>query len=154
MNKIIYTVITILLIGFFAYQIKSTVKSGQTSGLPNVIINNRIFKVEIADTLTKQIKGLSGKKNICSSCGMLFIFPDSQVRKFWMKDMNFPLDIIWINNGKIVNISKNLLPEGENPSKTYSSVAQANYVLEINAGQSDKLNINIGDKITYNFVNK
>jgi len=117
------------------------------------IINNKIIKVEIADTLSEQIKGLGGKTELCADCGMLFTFSDSQIRQFWMKNMNFPLDIIWINDGKIVNISKNLALEGENPKKTYSSIVPANNVLEINAGLCEKLNLKIGDQILYNLIN-
>jgi hypothetical protein len=78
---------------------------------------------------------------------MLFIFSDSQNRTFWMKNMLFPLDIIWINDGKIVNISRNLPPEGDLPSNKYHSGRPADHVLEINSGLSDKLHFKPGDNV-------
>ena len=64
-----------------------------------------------------------------------------------MKNMHFPIDIIWISHRRVVNISKNLQPEGKNPKKTYSSIYPVNYVLEVNAGFCEENNIIIGDEI-------
>ncbi|MDP2944440.1 MAG: DUF192 domain-containing protein, partial [bacterium] len=62
-------------------------------------INQQEIKVEIASTLKQQYRGLSGRKSICADCGMLFNFSDSGVRSFVMRDMEFPLDIIFIEGG-------------------------------------------------------
>ena len=62
---------------------------------------------------------------------------------FWMKDMRFPLDIIWIKNGEVVHVEKNVL---ENFSGILSPQVDADSVLEINAGNVDKLDIKIGDR--------
>ncbi|MCX6796303.1 MAG: DUF192 domain-containing protein, partial [Candidatus Falkowbacteria bacterium] len=97
-------------------------------------------------------RGLSYQKTLGENGGMLFIFPDYQVRSFWMKDMNFPLDIIWIKDDKIVKISANLAPEGNQPKNIYSSDEPVNYVLEVNAGFCGKNKIKIGEQIQY-FLN-
>lgn len=117
--------------------------------VPVVKINNITIPVEISDTPAKQVQGLSDRAELDSESGMLFIFPDKRIRQFWMKNMHFPIDIIWINDDKIVNISKNLPPEGELPDKTYSSESDVNYVLEVNAGFCDGNGIKTGDKIIH-----
>ena len=81
---------------------------------------------------------------------MLFVFSDKQERIFVMRNMYFPLDIIWIDGDKIVNISKNLLPKGPRPEVFYHSDAPVDYVLEVNAGLADKFNFKIGDKVNFN----
>ena len=67
-----------------------------------------------------------------------------------MPDMNFALDMIWISGNRIVNITKNAPPGGENPSERFSSELPVNYVLEVNAGFAEKHNIQPGDKILFN----
>lgn len=110
-------------------------------------INQQEIKVEIASTLKQQYRGLSGRKSICADCGMLFNFSDSGVRAFVMRDMKFPLDIIFIENGIIRNIAANLEPEGNNPMRIYESDGPANQVLEVNGGYCQKYNIRPGDRI-------
>ncbi len=114
-----------------------------------VKINDREIKVEIADTPESQYKGLSFKENLCVDCGMLFKFSEKSEKTFVMRNMNFPLDIIFIDDEKIVKIEKNLKPEGENPKNFYNSSAPVDYVLEVNAGYVDSHNIKIGDKIIF-----
>jgi uncharacterized membrane protein (UPF0127 family) len=86
---------------------------------------------------------------------MLFIFPNEEKHFFWMKDMLFPIDIIWINNAKeIVYIDENTsIPETNTPDYNlplFSSPKPVSYVLEVNAGFSEKNNIKIGDKVEIN----
>jgi len=116
-------------------------------GAKTVEINGLRIPLELADTVNKQIQGLSGREQL--SGGMLFVFPDKRIRNFWMKNMHFPLDIIWIDGDRIANISQNLLPEGEHPAKTYSSISEVNYVLEVEAGFCEKNNIKIGDSVKF-----
>lgn len=120
-------------------------------------------EVEISDTALKRAKGLSGRKCLkndegnCSESaeGMLFLFGKPEKRSFWMAGMNFPLDIIWINENKIVAVSKNIQPpklslslskSNELPAIVSPSV-EADKVLELSAGAVEKFNIKIGDKI-------
>ena len=140
-----------LCLQFFIYQIKNNISAGLTTNKPSISINNKLLYVEIADDLPKQINGLSYRKNLGDNNGMIFIFKDTQVRTFWMKNMLFPLDIIWINDNTIVKIDKNLPPEGSNPFATYSSSVPVNYVLEVNAGFADKYNIKTGNSVKFNF---
>jgi uncharacterized membrane protein (UPF0127 family) len=124
-------------------------------------VDEKIF-IEVASTSEKQEKGLSGKNKLMEFVrdqkirteGMLFVFSEPRVLNFWMKDMNFDLDIIWLDeNLKIVHIEKNALASSydkQNPenSTIYSNGNNlAKYVLEINAGLSGKLNLKIGNSL-------
>ncbi|MBI4066925.1 DUF192 domain-containing protein, partial [Candidatus Gottesmanbacteria bacterium] len=106
-----------------------------------VIINEKHISVDIADDDSERIRGLSGRKSLAKDHGMLFIFPTKNIQTFWMKDMRFPLDIIWISGDKVIGLSENLQPEGLNPRNFYSSSASVDKVLEINAGLVKDLDI-------------
>lgn len=111
------------------------------------IENKKINLVGIADTPQERYTGLSFRESICPDCGMLFSFDDKKNRTFVMRDMEFPLDIIWISDKKIVKIHKNLEPEGHNPKNLYSSDTPVDSVLEVNGGFSEINNIEVGDKL-------
>ena len=143
--KTIFAII-LLTLCFIVFLFYNEQKQEQRQSIaPAVEINNIVIPVELANIPEKYIQGLSDSEELIG--GMLFLFDERQVRNFWMKNMNFPIDIIWIDNGKIVNISKNLLPEGEKPQKTYNSIYPVNYVLEVIAGFCDENNILIGDNV-------
>ena len=100
--------------------------------------------IEIANDEYKTQTGLMYRHSMPNNQGMLFIFDDSQQRSFYMKNTEFALDIIYFNSEKeIVSIRKNAKPYDQTslPSETPSQ-----YVLEVNAGLSDKWNLNKGDK--------
>lgn len=80
---------------------------------------------------------------------MLFIFEDQSQHSFWMKNMRFSLDIIWIDKNKtITGITKNSQP-CQGPCETISCAGEAKYVLEVNAGFADKNKIKIGDELKF-----
>lgn len=104
--------------------------------------------IEIADNEYKTRTGLMYRSSMENNQGMLFVFPDSQVRSFYMKDTQIPLDIIFINaNKEIVSFQKNARPFDENP---LPSTLPSQYVLEINAGLSDAWALEAGDRIEWN----
>jgi len=112
-----------------------------------ITVNDQTFTVDVADTDNKRVQGLSGRKNLKQNEGMLFIFPDKSIRAFWMKDMNFPLDIIWIDSDTIVGFVENAPPEGANPINRYYSPVPVDKILELNAGTVKNLHIEKGQKI-------
>lgn len=122
----------------------------QVAKKTTVKIGDREFKVEIADTAYLRSQGLSGRESLPEDSGMLFVFGSSTVQTFWMKGMKFPLDIIWIQDERIVGIEKNVPPEPDKSAfslKIYNSPEAVNRVLEINAGLSEKYGFGAGDKI-------
>jgi len=151
MKKIFFSLLLIFVIIFCAVFFLVKEKQKILPG-PYLTINNTKINLAIADTPAEQAQGLSHQKELDKNTGMLFVFLKKQVLSFWMKDMNFPLDIIWINDNKIVKIDKNLPPEGEKPKKIYSSEALIDHVLEVGAGYCDEKNIKVGDEVKY-FLN-
>ncbi|MEO5635148.1 MAG: DUF192 domain-containing protein [Candidatus Paceibacterota bacterium] len=109
-------------------------------------IGGQKLQVDIADTPVKREQGLSGRTGLKVNEGMLFDFPNSGIYSFWMKDMKFPIDIIWINEeGKIVYIKKNALPDSY--PALFTPENNSKYVLEVVSGFCDKYNIKIGDRV-------
>lgn len=112
-------------------------------------INNKIINIEIADTWPKRVEGLSGRDSLCAECGLFFIFDSKDTYSFWMKEMNFSIDIIWIDDDKIVYIVENAQPPNGDNIPSYMPLAQADKVLEVNAGFVQENNIKVGDIINY-----
>ncbi len=103
---------------------------------------------EIADTPALQERGLSGRSSLAPRAGMLFIFPTPGVYSFWMKDMSFSIDMIWIGaDKKVVKID-----EGASPSSypnTFRPTTDVQYVLEVNSGFTRRLGIVPGTKLVF-----
>ena len=111
-------------------------------------IGNTEIKIEIANDDQSRIKGLSGRDSLEEDEGMLFIFDYPDKHSFWMKEMNFPIDIIWLDdNKKIVFIKKEARPESY--PESFSSPIDSLYVLEVNASFSDKNNLKVGDEASF-----
>ncbi|MBN2884771.1 DUF192 domain-containing protein [Patescibacteria group bacterium] len=106
-----------------------------------------IFQADIADTHSKQYQGLSDRKQMADNEGTLFLFLETSDKTFVMRRMNFPLDIIFIRNHKIINLYHDLLPEGDYPQSTYHSGSPADAVLEISAGASRDCQLGVGTEI-------
>ncbi len=148
---LVTTVILGLLIlgGFFILQDKNPLRSVQsTQEPPTIKVGDVFINVELAVTPHEHAQGLSGRTSLPENQGMLFMFDKPGQYSFWMKDMNFPIDIIWIDeNYRIADITKNLSPDTFPQSFQPSKPAQ--YVLEVTAGFADRNNINIGDAVDF-----
>ena len=112
-----------------------------------VSINNHKFNLETVDDELKRSKGLSGRNYLPKDSGMIFIFPTKGIYYFWMKDMRFPLDFIWIDKERIVDLTENVLPPVSNNINlpTFSSFQPIDKVMEVNAGSIKLWNIKKGD---------
>lgn len=113
----------------------------------NIKLAGREIEVEVADTPEERYQGLSGRDRLCVDCGMLFNFPDDIEKSFVMRNMKFPLDIIFISRGIIKNIASGAAPEGNSPIRTYNSDGSADQVLELNGGYCASHNIKPGDRL-------
>jgi len=120
---------------------------------PQIAINNHIFNLEIAKTNKEREIGLAKYKNIPQNFGMLFTFEKPSFHSFWMKNMKFPIDIIFIRNNKIVTIFKNVSPPKSNNEflPVYRTKEPSDTVLEINAGLSDKYNFQNNESINITY---
>jgi len=111
------------------------------------------IQVKIADEPKEHQTGLADFSSLPLGEGMLFVFDKSASYVFWMKNVEFAIDIIWIDeNKKIVDIASNVPPEpdkGEKELTRYKPKSDAKYVLEINAGISALHNLQIGDQVAF-----
>ncbi|MDP6331838.1 MAG: DUF192 domain-containing protein [SAR324 cluster bacterium] len=112
------------------------------------------IRVEVADTSRKRSLGLGKRTELKKDWGMLFVFENSKKHRFWMKDMQFDLDIIWLDNYRIVHILRNVQPaiSGEKPT-IMEPPKPANFVLEIASGRASELGLKQGDFLKYFFQN-
>ncbi len=89
--------------------------------------------VEVARTISQKVQGLSGRKTLGEDEGMLFWYSRPGFPSFWMKDMHFPIDVIWLDGDwRVVDVTADMVPASF--PRTFSPAAPAQYVLETNAG--------------------
>ena len=127
------------------------IPSGNAAALRTTTIklNGHSFTVEIARTDAEWEHGLMFRTHMAADHGMLFVFPDSEPRYFWMKNTLIPLDIIFFDaNKRLINVSANTPSCKADPCPTYASTAPAKYVLELTAGMASKLGLKPGDRFT------
>ncbi|MBX4187538.1 MAG: DUF192 domain-containing protein [Candidatus Doudnabacteria bacterium] len=149
MKKVFLTVLAIIFLGASCNVSKpAEEKIPYTDGQINMA--GRSISFELADTVAAKARGLSGRAAIEENQGMLFMFPAADFPVFWMKDMNFPIDIIWIKADEIVDISLEAQPEpgvDDNNLKTFTPKIPADRVLEVKSGWATRNNLKTGDKV-------
>ncbi len=121
---------------------------------PFVRVDELVFPVEVAADPETRIKGLSGRASLDSGSGMLFVFENAERFRFWMREMEFSLDIVWISSGcVVVDISVDVpFPDPSTPLNDlprYSPESIAKYVLEINGGEAAALGVGAGDQVKF-----
>lgn len=118
--------------------------------LKTIKVGNKTINVNVANTAETRSKGLGGVTSMPADQGMLFIFESKKITpSFWMKDMKIPLDIIWIADGKVTQISANVMPPAAGTADIsltiYTPTYPIDYVLEVNGGFTVKNIIRVGD---------
>lgn len=143
---IIFGIVLVLFAGFVFYQFANPA-SNETKKLT---VNNQTFTVEIVKTTKDQQVGLTKYDSLPETNGMLFQFTDTTNHLFWMRGMRFPIDIVFIQDNKVVGVIENAPPAeaSTNNVPTYGGDLTSNAALEINAGLAKKYEINKGDTIT------
>ncbi|MDP2585820.1 MAG: DUF192 domain-containing protein [Candidatus Levybacteria bacterium] len=118
---------------------------------PIVTINNQKFNVSVASSQQEQEIGLSETKSLSQNQGMIFLFAKPDYYAFWMKNMKFPIDIIYINGDVITTIKNAVQPPKDNIEIpiVYTPTEPSDKVFEIQAGLSEKYNFKKGDKVQY-----
>jgi len=146
-NKM-YLLIFIILASLLAYFL--IFKNLTPTNTVKIDIKNQTYEFEIAATLAQKSLGLGNRDSLCQNCGMIFVYQKEGIQPFWMKNTRIPLDIIWLDkNGQVVDI-KTAQPEPNTPDvklTIYQNPVPAQYVLEINAKEAQKLKLGIGDTI-------
>ncbi len=106
------------------------------------------IRAEIADTLMKRTKGLMFRKTLSENEGMLFVFGNEDYHSFWMMNMSFPIDIIFVDKEKkVVDIVKNAQPC--KLCSSYRPKEKSMYVLEVNANFTEEHNVKIGSSLEF-----
>lgn len=149
-NKNFFSWILIFFIVFLGFLLikNNSPKNSEIDKIQYLKIAEKILKVDLALTQQEQEQGLSGRNKLNEDEGMLFVFNHMGQYPFWMKDMNFAIDIIWLGEDlNVVYIKKNALPESY--PETFSPSQNAKYVLEVLAGFSEKNNLKVGDKVEF-----
>ena len=119
-----------------------------SNNIVKVQIGSANYSLELVNTDATRQQGLSGKPDLETNTGMLFDFKQDGYWKIWMKDMNFAIDILWLNNQKqIVGIKTEALPQSY--PESYGAEQQSQYVIELPAGSVKDRNIKIGDTLSW-----
>ena len=131
MNKHLLPLFLLILIasGFLIFKLFY-----KPSIISRAIINGQTFKLLIADTPQLRNRGLSYRDSLSRDSGMLFIFEKKDFYSFWMNEMKFPLDFLWINDETIVDLSENIPLFSEGEITTVKPSKPVNKVLEVNSG--------------------
>lgn len=149
-SRLVFKLALFLLLFLFSIFLVIKVISRPSLAMARATLSEGQLVLELAQTDKEIIKGLSGRKELPADQGLLFIFGDYVPRSFWMKNMNFPIDIIWLNDRVVTGIVASAQPEGENPRIHYISPGPANSVLEVNAGWATEYNVKVGDVLIIN----
>jgi uncharacterized membrane protein (UPF0127 family) len=136
----------LILISIVGYVFFNRPEAGQVAILPTrtITLEGRAIRVAVADSDALRAQGLSGTSHLQEDEGMLFVFEEDGIYPFWMKDMRYSIDILWLDaTGRVVHLEKSLSPDSYPQSFTPHSPAR--YVLEVRAGFADQHDIQIGD---------
>jgi uncharacterized membrane protein (UPF0127 family) len=116
---------------------------------PAVTLHGHRFTTEFATDDASRERGLMMRKELAADHSMLFVFPDTEPRWFWMKNTLIPLDILYFGaDRKLVSMQLNVPPCKADPCPAYPSDAPARYVLELPAGTARRIGVQTGDALT------
>ncbi|MCA9397356.1 DUF192 domain-containing protein [candidate division WWE3 bacterium] len=147
MQKLLFI---LLLIGIFAGGIYGFTRLNDTPKpqLHYITVGSTPVVVEYAVTTEEWKQGLGERPILKDNRGMLFLSDELRIPGFWMKGMEFPLDIIWIRNYKVIGIEHDIpVAETEEEIKTYYPPQAVDMVLEVNAGWAEKNKIGVGAEV-------
>jgi uncharacterized membrane protein (UPF0127 family) len=154
-KKRIIAIILVIALGIFFFYV--THFSVKKPGTVEIQVASSTIYAQVANTENKRSLGLSYTPKIDENAGMLFVFDNQEARNFWMRDMYFDLDIIWLDENKqVVGFFERVPKESYNhehpeKSKIYHSPDNTKYVLEVNSGTIQRLKINVGEKLEFNY---
>ncbi len=120
----------------------------QPQGLRTIQLGRQTIRVSVADTESTRKQGLSGRSGLAGDEGMLFVFPKDGNYAFWMKDMRFSIDILWLSSdGVVVYMAQNVSPDTY--PQNFAPNTPARYVLELPAGYAGAHTLEIGDMVEF-----
>lgn len=149
-TRIVTILFLLVFLGAFLAVVKHT-NTAQSIGLVLQTESGKEFFLSVAATDAKRARGLSGRESLKENEGMLFEFTKQDFQGMWMKEMRFPLDILWLNRVgastfTVVDMKENAVPE------TYPEIflpqKRVAYVIELNGGMAGRNSIGIGSVFT------
>lgn len=131
---------------------RSAPKGSAQPGLRTITLRiaDHPITVEVAETPAEHQQGLSFRSSLAPDAGMIFVFSSPQPQRFWMYGMHFPIDMIFIRDGRVVDYEEDVPPpsETQNDPAVVTSMEDADMVLEIPAGRAKELGIALGTEVT------
>jgi uncharacterized membrane protein (UPF0127 family) len=115
-------------------------------------MGDRLIELEVAKTPQQQALGLMYRQSLPANRGMLFLFDNPQMVRFWMKNVSIDLDLIFLSQGEIQAIASNVPPCQETPCPTYGPDVLIDQVIELRGGIAQELGIEVGDRIIVEFL--
>lgn len=151
--KKIFIFLLLLILGVFIWKSELLSFGGSkkvmVSNLHEISIGSQKLSVEVAKTTAEISLGL-GQRDTLGSDGMLFVMPSRAIPTFWMKDMRFDLDFVWIDGSSVIDLTENVSAQRGEPDsalRIYAPKSPATHVLELNAGEIKKRGIKVGDSV-------
>jgi uncharacterized protein len=116
-------------------------------------IAGKTIKLEVAQTQEQQSLGLMFRKSLAYDHGMLFPFESERLASFWMKNVSISLDMVFLNDDRVVGIAVNVPPCTTQPCPIYGPNALVNQVIELRGGRAQELGVKAGDTIIIESLN-
>lgn len=122
--------------------------AGSVHPAAEVTIGIHRIQVEVADTPDRMNRGLSGRSRLAEGRGMVFPYARADRHGFWMYEMHFDIDIVWIRGDRIVDVTSRAPHDPSGDLPVYRPRSPADLVLEVPAGTAESLGWKIGDRVT------
>jgi len=137
-----------VVIGLSGCAVTEAPETGPVFGSGEALVNGTTITVEVAhDTATRRL-GLMGRTGIGQDRGMLFLFPEPDVHRFWMKGMLIPIDVVWLKDGQVIGVRVDIPSPGpDGPVATFDPPGPIDAALELGAGSVRRLGIGSGDRV-------
>ena len=117
-------------------------QANPSATISKACFSERCYRVSVADTPETRAQGLMFRDGLAADEGMLFVFPEETQESFWMKNMKFTIDILWMDqSGVIVHVEHHVPPCTVEPCQVYTPETKALYVLEIPSGDADRYHL-------------
>lgn len=148
-QRILFAVMGMVVVGLMAtYPFLRKIEQAERKS--KIKINNQVIVADVVNSEKKLKKGLSGRDSLGLDEGMLFVFEEEKDREVWMKNMNFPIDIIWISGNRIVGVDREVQPEPDVPEEEltlHKSPEPVDKILEVRAGRAQLFEASAGDRV-------
>lgn len=145
-TKALLLLLVLLFASFVAFSLYN--EKNNSLSVSHLNFADKKFSVILADSPIERSRGLSGRDALSHDQAMLFVFPEEGEHPFWMKDMNFSIDIFWFNDEKELIFMKQNAQAKDFP-KSYGHGYNARFVLETVSGFADQKNIQLGEKMHF-----